>query len=118
MMKLFHLSIIGIPLMAHWQQWLNALCTCFGPPQDKIRIGTGAGLGLWPLYLSVPHFSSHLYVVGASGQGKSKFLQHLLYELSTKNVGCGVFDPHSDLANDLLAQLAAHPTPKPWLSDP
>lgn len=103
--------------MDQWQ-WLTDLKTFFDPPQYKICIGARDLFGLLPLYLSLPRFSSHLYVVGASGQGKSKFLQHLLFELSTKGWGCGVFDPHSDLANDLLAQLASQPKAKPWLSDP
>jgi len=59
-----------------------------------------------------------MYVVGASGQGKSKYLQHTLFELARKGWGCGVIDPHSDLANDLLAQLAAYPTAHPWLGQP
>src|SRR4051794_16003327 len=104
--------------MEQWERWLNDLRTFFDPPHTKLKMGARDFFGLWPLYLSLTRFSSHLYVVGASGQGKSKFLQHVLYELCTKNFGCGVFDPHSDLASDLLAQLAAHPTAKPWLSYP
>src|SRR5712691_8994082 len=103
--------------MEQWERCLNDLRTFFDPPNAKLQIGSRDFFGLWPLYLSLTRFSSHLYVVGASGQGKSKFLQHLLYELSTKGWGCGVFDPHSDLASDLLAQLAAYPSPA-WLSDP
>ncbi len=103
--------------MDQWT-WLNDLKTFFDPPNAKLQIGTRDFFGLLPIYLSLKRFSSHLYVVGASGQGKSKFLQHVLFELSTKGWGCGVFDPHSDLASDLLAQLAAHPKPKPWLSYP
>lgn len=103
--------------MDQWQ-WFADLRTFLDPPQTKLRIGACGFFGLWPLYLSLKRFSSHLYVVGASGQGKSKFLQHVLFELSTKGWGCGVFDPHSDLASDLLAQLASQPTAKPWLSEP
>ncbi len=104
--------------MEQWERWLNDLKTFFDPPNAKLQLGVRDFFGLWPLYLSLTRFSSHLYVVGASGQGKSKFLQHVLYELSTKGHGCGVFDPHSDLASDLLAQLATHPTQQPWLSYP
>src|SRR6185503_19922977 len=56
-------------------------------------------------------------VVGSSGQGKSKFLQHMLFESATTGQGCGVFDPHQDLISDLLAQLASYPNAA-WLSDP
>ena len=100
------------------EQWWNDLRTFFDPPQTKLHIGSRDFFGLLPIYLSLKRFSSHLYVVGASGQGKSKFLQHVLYELCIKQHGCGVFDPHSDLASDLLAQLAAHPKQKPWLLSP
>lgn len=100
------------------EQWLNELRTFFDPPHTKLKIGSRYLFDLMPIYMSLSRFSSHLYVVGASGQGKSKFLQHTLFELSTKGWGCGVFDPHSDLASDLLAQLAAYPTHKPWLSYP
>jgi hypothetical protein len=57
-------------------------------------------------------------VVGASGSGKSKYLQHLLHQLIVAGTGCGVIDPHSDLASDLIAQLACYPRHKPWLAVP
>jgi hypothetical protein len=60
----------------------------------------------------------HCYVVGATGTGKSKYLQHLLVHLITAGTGCGVIDPHSDLAHDLIAHLASYPKHKPWLADP
>jgi len=103
--------------MNQWQ-WLNDLRTFFDPSHMKIRIGSRDFFGLIPLYLSLRRFNTHMYVVGASGQGKSKFLQHVLFELTTKGHGCGVFDPHSDLASDLLAQLASYPSKKAWLSQP
>lgn len=98
--------------------WLSDLRTFFDPPQSKIRIGSRDFFGLVPLSLSLRRFNTHLYVVGQSGQGKSKFLQHILFQLATKGWGCGVFDPHADLASDLLAQLASCPTPRSWLSYP
>jgi hypothetical protein len=97
--------------MDQWQ-WLNDLRTLLDPPHAKLCIGSRGFFGLIPLYLSLRRFNTHMYVVGASDQGKSKFLQHILYELTTKGHGCGVFDPHSDLASDLLAQLAAYPSKK------
>lgn len=103
--------------MDQWQ-WLNDIRTFCDPPNTKLRIGTRDLLGLWPVYLSLKRFNSHLYVVGASGQGKSKFLQHVLFQLTIKGHGCGVFDPHSDLASDLLAQLAYHHKTTSWLSYP
>src|SRR5688500_11191405 len=94
------------------EHWLNDLRTFFDPAQYKICIGSRDFFGIWPINISLKRFNTHLYVVGASGQGKSKFLQHVLHQLSTKGWGCGVFDPHSDLASDLLAQLGSHPRDK------
>lgn len=95
--------------------WFRSLL--FGPPHPKVVIGHHGLLGLSSLTLDLDHhFNTHLYIVGQSGQGKSKFIQHLLYQLVFTDWGCGVFDPHSDLANDLLAQLASYPSQQPWLS--
>ena len=102
--------------MGHWLAKLTSLFT--GNTDAKLRLGACDPFGLLPVSVSLGHFNSHLYVVGQSGQGKSKFLQHLLFQLVSSPWGCGVFDPHSDLASDLLAQLASQPTARPWLSDP
>ncbi|RIK32794.1 MAG: hypothetical protein DCC55_36200 [Chloroflexi bacterium] len=104
------------------EQWLRTLYTCcslsFQPKPSKLLIGSQGFFGLSSVAISLDEFNSHLYVVGQSGQGKSKFLQQLLYQLCFTNWGCGVFDPHSDLASDLLAQLAAYPRGHPWLKNP
>jgi hypothetical protein len=100
------------------RQWLNDLRTFLDPSHTKLHIGSRGFFGLIPLYLSLRRFDTHIHVAGASGQGKSKFLQHALFELATKGHGCGVFDPHSDLASDFLAQLATYPSKKVWLSYP
>lgn len=93
--------------------WFHALFSASSP--SRVLLGRHGLFGLSPVVLDLDHFSSHLYVVGASGQGKSKFLQQLLFQLAVVGHGCGVFDPHSDLASDLLAQLASYPSPA-WLS--
>ena len=87
------------------------------PHQSKhhLYIGRSGPWGLWPVTLPLHDFQTHIYTVGQSGVGKSKFLQHILYELTTKDWGCGVLDPHSDLASDLLAQLTSYPKKRPWL---
>src|SRR5215212_5144627 len=95
--------------------WFPSLL--FRHPKPHVRLGTHGLLGLSLVNLDLATFNSHLYVVGASGQGKSKFLQQVLFQLAVAGHGCGVFDPHADLASDLLAELASYPTPA-WLSDP
>ena len=99
--------------------WLTRLAArVAGPRPERVRIGHQDAWGLWPVTVDLRDFNTHLYVVGQSGQGKSKFLQHVLAQLATTGWGCGVFDPHSDLAGDLLAQLATYPRQRPWLEIP
>ena len=40
--------------------------------------------------------------------GKSKFLEHLLYQDIVNGRGCGVLDPHSDLVDDLFRYLLSN----------
>jgi hypothetical protein len=56
--------------------------------------------------LSQDQLDTHVYVVGRTRQGKSKFLQSLTQQLIAQGQGCALIDPHADLADDLVAQLA------------
>ncbi|NLF15353.1 MAG: type IV secretion system DNA-binding domain-containing protein [Anaerolineaceae bacterium] len=62
-------------------------------------------------HLPLQDFDTHMYVVGKTKKGKSKFLEHVAYQLIVQGQGCGLLDPHSDLADDLLSYLA------PYLED-
>ena len=86
-------------------------------PQSTVPIGTAGPFGLFSTSFSINEFHSHIYITGTIGTGKSKLLQHFLFELATAGAGCGVIDPHSDLATDLIAQLASYPKNRPWLSE-
>jgi hypothetical protein len=58
------------------------------------------------LYLLPPVArAAHMYVVGKTGKGKSRFLQYLLFQDVAAGRGCGVVDPHADLISDLLSLL-------------
>lgn len=60
--------------------------------------GTPAGF-----YLPEEDRSTHVYVLGSSGVGKSKGLATwILCDILSGN-GCGVIDPHGDLVNDIVA---------------
>jgi hypothetical protein len=48
----------------------------------------------------------HFYIVGASGTGKSKFLEFLIRQDIAKGNGFGVIDPHGDLVEDVKGYLA------------
>ncbi|HUV52080.1 MAG TPA: type IV secretion system DNA-binding domain-containing protein [Dehalococcoidia bacterium] len=93
----------------------------------KITIGSlgpfalGRDLGLRKYTVPLKKLDTHIYVVGRSGKGKSKFLEGLIWQLVTLGQGVGLIDPHGDLANNLLKLLAFHPLPstgRPWLADP
>lgn len=86
--------------------------------KNHLYMGRAGPFGMWPVMLPLRTFQTHVYAVGQSGAGKSKFLQHILFELATKDWGAGLLDPHSDLATDLLAQLASYPKKRSWLSVP
>lgn len=94
---------------------LRSLLTARVKP--RLWLGTHGPLDLFSISIALEQLRTHLYVVGQSGQGKSKLLQHLLFQLIHARWGCGVIDPHSDLASDLVAQLASYPADKPWLAD-
>ena len=49
--------------------------------------------------------STHFYAVGASGSGKSKFLESLIIQDIIQGEGFGVIDPHGDLIEDIKGWL-------------
>lgn len=63
----------------------------------------------WLLRYRLPldEFDTHMYIVGKTKKGKSKYLEHLTHQLIDAGEGCGLLDPHADLADDLLAALKA-----------
>lgn len=60
-----------------------------------------------PLYYRIPasHRRAHTHVIGVSGMGKSKLLEHLCFQDIAAGMGCGLIDPHSLLVDDLLKSL-------------
>lgn len=56
-------------------------------------------------YLPEEDRSTHLYVLGSSGVGKSKGLANWILEDIAAGRGCGVIDPHGDLINDIVANV-------------
>lgn len=47
----------------------------------------------------------HIYCVGKTGMGKSTLLQKMALSDITKGKGCGIIDPHGDVAKYLLEQI-------------
>lgn len=71
---------------------------------EDMRLGyTTDGSGEYAgLYLDEKDRSTHLYVIGSSGVGKSKALANWILDDITNGNGCGVIDPHGDLIRDVL----------------
>jgi len=53
----------------------------------------------------------HFYVIGASGSGKTKFIQFLILQDIEKGNGFAVIDPHGDLIEDIKGILSIHYKP-------
>jgi hypothetical protein len=49
--------------------------------------------------------ATHFYVVGATGTGKTKFLEHIIQQDIQNENGFGVIDPHGDLIEDIKGLL-------------
>lgn len=63
--------------------------------------------GEWQLARVAPaDRAQHTYVIGATGSGKTKFLESLIRQDLLAGRGCGVIDPHGDLIEDLKGFLA------------
>jgi hypothetical protein len=52
--------------------------------------------------------ATHLYVIGATGTGKTKFLEYLIQQDIDKGNGFGVIDPHGDMIEDIKGFLACY----------
>lgn len=45
--------------------------------------------------------STHMYVIGATGSGKTKFLESIIQQDIMERAGFAVIDPHGDLIEDI-----------------
>jgi hypothetical protein len=52
--------------------------------------------------------TTHTYVIGASGSGKTKFLEFLIHQDILDRNGFAVIDPHGDLVEDIKGALAIY----------
>lgn len=74
--------------------------------RGDLFLGRLGRFSFFPLYrVPVRARAAHAYVVGLSGLGKSKLLEYCLYQDIAAGLGCGLIDPHSLLADDLLRLL-------------
>ena len=55
--------------------------------------------------------ATHFYVIGATGTGKTKFLEYIIQQDIQKKNGFGIIDPHGDLIEDIKGFLALYYEP-------
>jgi len=47
----------------------------------------------------------HMHIIGTTGKGKSKLLEHMIYQDAVHGRGVALIDPHGNLADDVLSYL-------------
>jgi hypothetical protein len=71
-----------------------------------LELGNYGFLNLRRLRLGEHDISTHKHILGLTNQGKSKLLASLFVQLLEQGISASLIDPHSDLANEVLALLA------------
>src|SRR5216117_3515168 len=78
----------------------------FQKQEPRLILGqTGSWYWRRPLVLHGSDISTHKHVIGLTGQGKSKLLASSYVQLLSQGIPSALIDPHSDLADDVLAML-------------
>jgi len=75
--------------------------------ESKKPLYVAESLGGEPVYLSHDERATHTHIIGASGEGKSRLLEHMIVEDVKAGRGVCVIDPHGTLCRRLMPQLAA-----------
>ena len=52
----------------------------------------------------------HMYIIGQTGTGKSKFIANMVRSDMISNKGVCVIDPHGDLVDDIMSQIPSYRT--------
>jgi len=71
----------------------------FNGPQ-RIELGEQKSGRL--VYINPETRATHMHIIGASGEGKSKFMEHMIREDIINNNGLCLIDPHGYLYNDIV----------------
>ena len=89
-------------------RWLNAK-TAPAPaeiPQEGLFMGESTYRGLRrPVYISDSDRQKHMYIIGKTGTGKSKFLQSMILQDIKAGKGLCFMDPHGDAVDELLGMV-------------
>lgn len=85
----------------------------------SVRLGVNAHAGTSiDVGLSAEQRSRHVYLVGASGTGKSTLLLNLITQDLESGQGVAVLDPHGDLVDQVLARVPENRVDDVVLFDP
>ncbi len=63
-------------------------------------LATGEQLWLWP-----EARQRHLYLIGATGTGKTTLLRHLILSDLSAGAGFALIDPHGDIATEIADSI-------------
>lgn len=58
-----------------------------------------------PYKIRISDRYDHMHIIGTTGKGKSKLLEHMIYQDIISGRGSALIDPHGNLADDLLSYL-------------
>ncbi|MBD3341039.1 MAG: type IV secretion system DNA-binding domain-containing protein, partial [Candidatus Lokiarchaeota archaeon] len=61
-----------------------------------------------PIYLTPEEYHSHWHILGGTGKGKTKFLEHIFKELVRLKHGVCLIDPHGDLYDEMVRHITRH----------
>jgi len=120
-------SIYHYPNSDHTPHVVHVLAKKSEPPKDLPLKGTKdlSLFGITNYHNNFVHFGikredrrRHLYTVGKSGSGKSKFLELLIKEDIDAGCGVGVLDPHGDLVDNVMKYIPEHRIKDVVLFDP
>ena len=58
-----------------------------------------------PYKVLISNRYDHMHIIGITGKGKSKLLEHMIYQDAIFGRGIALTDPHGNLADDVLSYL-------------
>jgi len=85
------------------------------PTKDELYLGWAEGIDeetddpiLQLKGINQKYRDRHFYVIGATGAGKTRFLENLIQQDIINRAGFGIIDPHGDLIEDVKGWLYLH----------
>ncbi|MBU0578175.1 type IV secretion system DNA-binding domain-containing protein [Patescibacteria group bacterium] len=120
-------TLYHYPNADHVPHIVHVLAKKHEPPQDLPKRGTPetSFFGTTNYHNNFVEFGvrrddrrRHLYTVGKSGSGKSKFLELLIKEDLEAGHGVGVLDPHGDLIDNIMQYIPEERVKDVVLFDP